>query len=43
MTDFYQIDESLRAEANELLWGKGLHALLAQHGQVQLVPSILPV
>jgi hypothetical protein len=41
MIDICQMDESLRAEASELLWGKGLHALLAGYAQVHLTGSYI--
>jgi len=34
-----QRDEALRAEADGLLWGKGLHSLLEKYGQVQVTGS----
>lgn len=39
MSDVFEMDESLRAEANELLLVKGLHAVLAHYGQVQFTGS----
>jgi hypothetical protein len=34
-----KLDESLRAEADGLLWRKGLHSLLERYGQVHLTGS----
>jgi hypothetical protein len=34
-----KLDQTLRAEADELLWGKGLHSLLGEYGQVHVTGS----
>lgn len=39
MPDFPATDEALRAEADELLDGKGLRELLARYGEVQVTGS----
>ena len=38
-SEFDKDDEALRAEADELLWKKGLHPLLEKYGQVHLTGS----
>lgn len=37
--EFDNLDQALRAEADGLLWGKGLHPLLERFGQVQITGS----
>ena len=37
--EFDKEDETLRSEADELLWKRGLHALLSKYGQVHLTGS----
>jgi hypothetical protein len=38
-SDVEKIDQALRAEADELLWRKGLHPLLKKYGRVHLTGS----
>jgi hypothetical protein len=37
--DALRVDLSLRTEADEILWGMGLHSLLQEYGQVQVTGS----
>jgi hypothetical protein len=37
--DLEELDQTLRNEADELLWGKGLHSLLEKYGCVHLTGS----
>src|SRR5260370_19025251 len=34
-----KLEQDLQAEADELLWGRGLHSLLSKYGQVQVTGS----